>query len=286
MNKKIVLAVFIFMCFLSVISLTRFIASVNAKPYTNVSVSMAKAMIDSNPNFVILDVRYLYEYENGHIKNAILIPKDELAGRLDELDKEKETLVYCRSGGRSALACAILDANGFTSVYNMQGGISAWISAGYPIEIVFDATWEETTCPVATFSNSTIGNFGFSQPLKQINFTVAGSEGTFGFCNVTIPIVLLDGYFTVLIDETQIEYTLTQNDTHSFIYFLYCHTNHWVKIKGTTVIGEFYPVGGISTPLNKPDLLPPFIGLTSTFLIATVTTAIYIKHIRRRKEEQ
>mgnify|MGYP002395730737 CR=1 FL=1 len=284
MNRKSALAALVFICFLSAISLTRFIASVRANPYTNVSVSAAKAMIDSNPNLVILDVRYLYEYEDGHIRNAILIPKDELAGRLDELDKEKETLVYCRSGVRSAAACAILDANSFTSVYNMQGGILAWISVGYPIEIIFGVIWEEKTYPVITFSNSTIDNFGFNQPLKQINFTVAGSSGTFGFCNVTIPKVLLNGDFTVLIDSIQTDYTLTQNITHSFVYFPYSHSTHWVKIIGTRVIGE-PPVGGVSIPVNKLELLAPYIGLASTILIVTVATAIYVKHANRTKEK-
>lgn len=277
MHKKIVLAIFTSMCFLSVISLTRFIVTVKANPYTNVSVSVAKTMIDSNPDLVILDVRYRYEYDDGHLRNAILIPLGELESRLDELDKEKETLVYCRSGGRSASASGILDANGFTSVYNMQGGILAWINAGYPIKIVFDVTWGETTYPVATFSNSTIENFSFSQPLKQINFTVAGSEGTSGFCNITIPIVLLNGGFTVIIDETQTDHTLTRNYTHSFVYFTYGHTSHWLKIIGTTVIGEILPVGGIYVPVNKLELLAPYIRLT-ILLIVAVTTVVFFRH--------
>jgi len=134
MNKKIVLVVFISMCFLSAISFTQFIVSVKANPYTDVSVSEAKAMIDSNPDLVILDVRTQSEYDSGHIGNAILIPYDELPYRLDELDKEKDTLVYCKAGGRSVIACGTLDGAGFTSVYNMLGGILAWIDAGYPIE--------------------------------------------------------------------------------------------------------------------------------------------------------
>jgi rhodanese-related sulfurtransferase len=101
-----------------------------------VNVSEAKQMIESNPDLAILDVRNLEEYESGHIENAVLIPVTELEERIDELDKEKETLVYCRSGGRSATAGQILVDTGFSSVYNMLGGIMAWRNAGYWIEII------------------------------------------------------------------------------------------------------------------------------------------------------
>jgi len=106
--------------------------------YTNVSVSEAKQMIDTNPDLVKLDVRTEEEYNDGHIANAILIPVNELESRLDELDKEKETLVYCRSGVRSATASQILVDNGFSNVYNMLGGIVAWTNEGYPIYILGD----------------------------------------------------------------------------------------------------------------------------------------------------
>jgi len=101
--------------------------------YTNVDASQAKEMIDSNPNLVILDVRTWDEYISGHIKNATLISVYELEGRLSELDSQKPTLVYCRSGGRSVMASQILVDHGFIEVYNMVGGILAWIAVGYSI---------------------------------------------------------------------------------------------------------------------------------------------------------
>ena len=281
MNRKVWLTVFVSTCFLSAISLTQFMVSVRASPYTNVSVSTAKDMIDSNPDLVILDVRFLYEYEDGHIKNAILIPVGELAGRLDELDKDKETLVYCKSGGRSATASGILDAAGFTSVYNMVGGITAWIDAEYPIEIVFEVIWEEKTYPVATFSNSTITSFNFSQPLKQISFNVTGTDATTGFCNVTIPILLLDGNFRVLINEMEIGYTLTQTAIHSFIYFSYSHTTQQVNIVGTTVIGEV-PVGGICIPVDKFAISAPYTSLASAIILAIAVTAAFFKYRKKQ----
>lgn len=103
--------------------------------YVDVDVSQAKQMIDTNPYLVVLDVRSQGEYDSGHIQNATLIPVGELPSRLDELDKNKHILVYCASGGRSATASQILADNGFLHVYNMLGGITAWRSTGYWIEI-------------------------------------------------------------------------------------------------------------------------------------------------------
>jgi hypothetical protein len=66
----------------------------------------------------------------------VLIPVAELEGRLGELDPNAPTLVHCQTGqpgGRSEQAAAILDGNGFAEVYEMDGGIEAWIAEGYPV---------------------------------------------------------------------------------------------------------------------------------------------------------
>jgi len=105
--------------------------------FQNVGVDKAYDMItdDSLPDLVILDVRYQHEYDMGHLHDAILIPSDELETRIGELEgyKNHEIIVYCRSGYRSQIASEILSNHGFTKVYNMIGGILAWIEAGYPI---------------------------------------------------------------------------------------------------------------------------------------------------------
>ena len=112
--------------------------------YISVSVSEAKQMVDTNPDIVILDVRTEEEYNDGHIGKAILIPVSELESRLDELGKDTETLVYCRSGVRSATASQILTDNGFSNVYNMLGGIVAWTNEGYPVYILSDVNIDGT----------------------------------------------------------------------------------------------------------------------------------------------
>ena len=62
------------------------------------------------------------------------IPEQELGEKLKEIPKDRKILVYCRSGRRSAEASGILAENGFTEVYNMKGGITEWMNAGYEVE--------------------------------------------------------------------------------------------------------------------------------------------------------
>ena len=85
--------------------------------------------------YTILDVRTIEEFDMGHLDSAVLIPVDDLEARFGELDKNKPVIVYCRSGRRSAKAAAILVSNGFSSVYDMTGGIDAWTGSGYPVYV-------------------------------------------------------------------------------------------------------------------------------------------------------
>jgi nitrous oxidase accessory protein len=114
-----------------------FVVKALASNYTDVSVIEAKAMIESTPSLVILDVRNQSEYDAGHIRNAVLIPVWELASRLDELNLTDEILVYCRSGIRSASASQILASNSFLHVYNMLGGINAWTVSGNTVYVKY-----------------------------------------------------------------------------------------------------------------------------------------------------
>lgn len=73
---------------------------------------------------VIIDVRTLGEYKNGHIKNSLNIPLDSLSANLSKLKKDKVIITCCASGMRSASAKSILKSNGFTEVYNGGGWMS------------------------------------------------------------------------------------------------------------------------------------------------------------------
>lgn len=88
-----------------------------------------------NDDALVLDVREDKEWAEGHIPRAKHIPLGKLGERLDDLEKfkDKPVLVNCRSGMRSASACKQLKKAGFTTVYNLAGGIIAWEKANLPL---------------------------------------------------------------------------------------------------------------------------------------------------------
>ncbi len=90
----------------------------------------------NHENAIVIDVREDKEIAQGRIPNAKHIPLGQLKNRLNELEKfkAKPVIVACRSGHRSAGACGILTQNGFTDVYNLAGGMSAWEQANLPME--------------------------------------------------------------------------------------------------------------------------------------------------------
>lgn len=74
----------------------------------------------------IIDVRQPDEFESGHIPGAKLIPLGELSARYGEINPEMETVVVCRSGGRSTKACEFLVGAGYNHVHNLMGGMLGW----------------------------------------------------------------------------------------------------------------------------------------------------------------
>lgn len=111
--------------------------------FETVSVEEAREMIEKDEVF-ILDVRTPAEFNSSHIEGATLIPVTNSGGsnlssdqlleaRINEVPRDKKILVYCRTGHRSTAASNILVAAGYSDVYNMEGGITAWTVAGYPV---------------------------------------------------------------------------------------------------------------------------------------------------------
>ena len=95
--------------------------------YDQISGAEAKALMDSESGYIILDAREQDEYDEGHIPGAILIPYGEIVDRAEkELpDKDQLILVYCRSGRRSKIAAEELVKLGYTNVKEF-GGIIDW----------------------------------------------------------------------------------------------------------------------------------------------------------------
>lgn len=110
--------------------------SVDRTPATSERIDVSAAETRITEGAQVLDVRTQEEWDQGHLKNAIrvdfkqdgFVPKAQAA-----LDESKPVVVYCRSGNRSAKATALLEDAGFTTLYDMQGGITAWTAAGKPV---------------------------------------------------------------------------------------------------------------------------------------------------------
>jgi hydroxyacylglutathione hydrolase len=102
-----------------------------------ISVSDLKDLIASRPDLQIVDVRRPSEYESGHAPRAATAPLANLNEALPslKLDSSKLTAVICAGGYRSSAATSIMQPQGFTNLLNVTGGTSAWIKAGYEVEM-------------------------------------------------------------------------------------------------------------------------------------------------------
>src|SRR5437868_3404716 len=86
-----------------------------------------KQRIDKGDDVQIIDVREPHEYEIGAIPNSKLIPLGQVLNRMNEIDPDRETVVHCKMGGRSAKAIDALQRSGFAGrLINLKGGITAW----------------------------------------------------------------------------------------------------------------------------------------------------------------
>ncbi len=95
-------------------------------------VSAAEALALREAGAFILDVRQPDEWAAVHIPDATLIPLGELASRVGEVPSDRQVVVVCRSGNRSAQGRDILLGAGLPAVTSMAGGMNDWAAAGYP----------------------------------------------------------------------------------------------------------------------------------------------------------
>ncbi len=92
-----------------------------------ISVQELKSMVDNKEDFQLIDVREEYEKDICDIGGE-LIPMGEVADNVDKISKDKKVIVHCRSGKRSASIVQMLEqAHGYKNLYNLKGGIIAWI---------------------------------------------------------------------------------------------------------------------------------------------------------------
>lgn len=91
-----------------------------------ISVQELQELIESKADFQLIDVREPHEFEDANLGGE-LIPLQTIPSNVDKISKDKQVVVHCRSGKRSANAIQFLEQNfGFTNLYNLEGGILAW----------------------------------------------------------------------------------------------------------------------------------------------------------------
>ena len=90
-----------------------------------ISADELKTLIDNQEDFQLIDVREPFEYEAANI-GGVLMPLQTVPEQSDKIAKDKQVVVMCRSGKRSANAVAFLEQKGFENLYNLEGGILEW----------------------------------------------------------------------------------------------------------------------------------------------------------------
>lgn len=112
---------------------------------TEVSPTQAAQLLSTAADLVLIDVREPVEFDSGHIQAAVNIPRGVLEFQVEAHPalacvtepalsvRERPVLVYCRSGGRAALAAEALQAMGFARVSSIAGGILGWTDSGLPL---------------------------------------------------------------------------------------------------------------------------------------------------------
>ena len=105
----------------------------SGEPYYRVTLDEAAAM-HGGEDVVFVDVRRPDEYAQGHVKDAIFIPVDDVLARIDELPTDKKLRFICAQGVRSGLACEMAAAMGIDgeNLYNVEDGTPAWVEKGLP----------------------------------------------------------------------------------------------------------------------------------------------------------
>ncbi len=90
-----------------------------------ISVDELQELIENQADFQLVDVREIAEYEQANIA-GLLIPLHALPNNTNKIAKDKQVVVMCRSGKRSANGVAFLESQGYTNIYNLSGGILEW----------------------------------------------------------------------------------------------------------------------------------------------------------------
>src|SRR2546425_12337571 len=103
-------------------------------PVPGTDVPQLRQRLKAEPAPFLLDVREPWEYQQGHVPSAQLIPLGELEQRVNEVPRDRPVLAICHSGQRSLAAAGYLQQLGYRSGSSLDGGTAAWIERGYPVD--------------------------------------------------------------------------------------------------------------------------------------------------------
>lgn len=119
--------------FILMLSILGFIGCTAQNGYS-IDSKEAYGLIKADSNIAILDVRTAKEFADGHVAGAVNIDVNQadFAQKIDELDRSKTYIVYCRSGRRSSKAVGIMATKGFKNLYNVSDGFLGWNKNGLP----------------------------------------------------------------------------------------------------------------------------------------------------------
>jgi rhodanese-related sulfurtransferase len=93
-----------------------------------------QSRLAAGEDIYLVDIRTPAEVAQGAIPDAAHLPMHLIPLRMNELPRDKEVVLYCRSGARSYHACAYLAQQGFDNVFNLRGGIIGWARGGFAID--------------------------------------------------------------------------------------------------------------------------------------------------------
>jgi len=223
-------------------------AQKNTQSFATISATNADSLITANylnPNFIILDIRSISEYNSKHIENGVELNyyNSDFFASLDTLIKDKIYLLHCASGGRSGIAFDSMQTMGFTQVYNLSGGLNAWQNAGFPVVTSVAPIALSVSDTIAEFIDTEIStsdslelkltNYG-NDTLKFLSITdLSGTEFTtnfnlndsltglmdYSFKIFYCPIDLIDDsvIFTIETNGGNINYIIKANAVNTFV---------------------------------------------------------------------
>lgn len=134
-QAMILLAAFTVAVAAGLIAVARTFSRLRASP--RIDVAELRRRLDARDDLLLLDVRTAVDFigEQGHVADAVNIPLEDLTSRLDELaDRKRPIAIVCRTDRRSDQAAALLVRRGFADVRVVEGGMTAWLGNGWPVE--------------------------------------------------------------------------------------------------------------------------------------------------------